>query len=182
MEAGEDRGEAVFTKVPIPDSMYQDVDNPVLARCRVREYLQARLLQALQDHHAFGTWAFVGGTALRFLFGLPRFSEDLDFSLIESGAEDRFRALLMAAKNTFVKEGYRVTVKLKDDKTVKSAFLRFSGLLYELGLSPLAAESLAIKVGTDTNPPAGAQVAKESAFTGCDSAATIQAAVKHSRA
>ena len=137
----------------------RDVDNPVLARCRVREYLQARLLQTFQDHYAFGTWAFVGGTALRFLFGLPRFSEDLDFSLIESGAEDRFRALLMAAKNTFVKEGYRVTVKLKDDKTVKSAFLRFSGLLYELGLSPLAAENLAIKVETDTNPPAGAEVA-----------------------
>jgi len=137
----------------------QDVDNPVLARCLVREYLQARFLQTLQDHYAFGTWAFVGGTALRFLFGMPRFSEDLDFSLIEVGADDRFRALLMAAKNTFVKEGYQVTVKLKDEKTVKSAFLRFSGLLYELGLSPLAAESLAIKVEMDTNPPAGAQAA-----------------------
>jgi predicted nucleotidyltransferase component of viral defense system len=137
----------------------QDVSNPVLARCRIREYLQARLLQTLQDHYAFETWAFVGGTALRFLFGLPRFSEDLDFSLIESGADDRFRALLTAAKQTFVKEGYQVTVKLKDDKTVKSAFVRFSGILNELGLSPLPAESLAIKVEIDTNPPAGAHVA-----------------------
>lgn len=139
--------------------MLHEVDNPVLAGCLVREYLQARLLQTLQDHHAFGTWAFVGGTALRFLFGLPRFSEDLAFSLIESGADDRFQALLEAAKNTFVKEGYQVTVKLKDGKTVKSAFLRFSGILNELGLSPLVAENLAIKIETDTNPPAGAKLA-----------------------
>lgn len=138
--------------------LLQDVNNPVLARCLVREYLQARVLQTLQDHYAFGTWAFVGGTALRFLFGLPRFSEDLAFSLIETGAEDRFRALLTTTKNTFIKEGYQVTVKLKDDKTVQSAFLRFSGLLNELKLSPLAAENLAIKIEIDTNPPVGALV------------------------
>jgi predicted nucleotidyltransferase component of viral defense system len=48
----------------------------------VREYLQARVLEALQRAGAFSTWAFLGGTALRFLFRLPRFSEDLDFSRI----------------------------------------------------------------------------------------------------
>lgn len=40
----------------------------------VREYLQARFLQLLQEQGAFREWAFHGGTALRFLFGLPRSS------------------------------------------------------------------------------------------------------------
>ncbi|MFW6228360.1 MAG: nucleotidyl transferase AbiEii/AbiGii toxin family protein, partial [Alkalispirochaeta sp.] len=48
---------------------------------RVREYLQARILEALQRAGAFRYWAFLGGTALRVLFRLPRFSEDLEFSL-----------------------------------------------------------------------------------------------------
>ncbi len=46
------------------------IANPVLARCLVREYLQARLLQSLQDRGAFHTWAFQGGTALRFLYSM----------------------------------------------------------------------------------------------------------------
>jgi predicted nucleotidyltransferase component of viral defense system len=45
----------------------------------VREYLQARILQILQESGAFLNWALLGGTALRFLHGLPRYSEDLDF-------------------------------------------------------------------------------------------------------
>ena len=51
-----------------------EIDSPVLARCLTREYLQARLLQALQDRGVFSSWAFQGGTALRFLYSLPRFS------------------------------------------------------------------------------------------------------------
>ena len=53
------------------------------ARLIVREYLQARLLESLQNSKAFASWAFIGGTALRFLYSLPRFSEKskrLDFS------------------------------------------------------------------------------------------------------
>jgi len=38
-------------------------------------------LEALQEAGTFMRWAFVGGTALRFLFSIPRLSEDLDFSL-----------------------------------------------------------------------------------------------------
>ena len=43
-----------------------------LARCIVREYLQARTLECLQENGAFVDWAFVGGTALRFLYSMPR--------------------------------------------------------------------------------------------------------------
>ena len=47
----------------------------------LREYLQAFVLRSLSESEAFTRLSFVGDTALRFLFGLPRFSEDLDFSL-----------------------------------------------------------------------------------------------------
>ena len=51
------------------------------ARNLVREYLQARILEGLVRAGAMASVAFMGGTALRFLFGLQRYSEDLDFSL-----------------------------------------------------------------------------------------------------
>lgn len=55
--------------------------NPVQGRNLAREYLQVRILLALQEAGAMIPLAFQRGTALRFLFGLPRFSEDLDFAL-----------------------------------------------------------------------------------------------------
>ena len=42
----------------------------------MREYLQALVLRSLHECEAFRPLAFVGGTALRFLYGLPRFSAD----------------------------------------------------------------------------------------------------------
>jgi predicted nucleotidyltransferase component of viral defense system len=47
----------------------------------VREYLQARILEYLQRSGAMVPLAFHGGTALRFLYGIRRYSEDLDFAL-----------------------------------------------------------------------------------------------------
>jgi hypothetical protein len=49
-----------------------------------------------------------------------------------------------------------VDARVNDGKTVQSAFLRFRGLLHELGLSPHAAQALSVKLEVDTNPPAGA--------------------------
>ncbi len=56
-------------------------ESPLKARLLVQEYLQARILQSLQRAGAMQTLAFHGGTALRFLYDTPRFSEDLDFAL-----------------------------------------------------------------------------------------------------
>jgi hypothetical protein len=52
-----------------------------------------------------------------------------------------------------------VELKVSDQKTVHSAFVRFRGLLYELGLSPHRDEVLAVKIEVDTNPPRGAELA-----------------------
>jgi hypothetical protein len=130
--------------------------DPINGRNLVREYLQARILENLQRAGAMVPLAFHGGTALRFLYAIPRFSEDLNFALERSQSSYDFRAYLRAIQTEFEKEGYEVGVKLNDRKTVYSAFVRFINLLYEYGLSAQRDEVLAVKIEVDTNPPAGA--------------------------
>jgi len=122
----------------------------------VREYLQARILEGLQRAGAMVNLAFHGGTALRFLYGLPRFSEDLDFALERATPGYDFRACLHTIASTFAAEGYDAAIKLSDRKIVHSAFVRFRGLLHELELSPRVEEVIAVKIEVDTRPPAGA--------------------------
>lgn len=123
----------------------------------VREYMQARILQALQDQGAFLNWAFLGGTALRFLYGIPRYSEDLDFSLEDKTVDCEFEKILRKVKIAFEAETYTVNIRVATTKTVMSALLKFPGLLMEMGCSPHASENLTIKCEVDTNPPDGAQ-------------------------
>lgn len=130
--------------------------SPVEGRNRAREYLQARLLGALQGAGAMVSLAFHGGTALRFLYAIPRYSEDLDFALEKDRERYDFRGYLRAIKRALTAEGYALELKVNDRKAVHSAFVRFPGLLYELGLSPHRNEVLAVKIEVDTRPPAGA--------------------------
>jgi len=131
--------------------------SPIQARNTVREYLQARILGALQRAGAMVPLAFHGGTALRFLYASARYSEDLDFALEGTRELYDLRGYLHTIQTEFAVEGYDVSLHVSDQKTVHSAFVRFSGLLYELGLSPHRAEKMAVKLEVDTNPPAGAE-------------------------
>ncbi len=130
--------------------------SPVESRNLAREYLQALILQSLQRVGAMNTLAFHGGTALRFLYSLPRFSEDLDFALERNPNHYDFRAYLQSIRKELEMQGYMVAFKVNDQKTVHSAFVRFTGLLFDLKLSPHQDEVLAVKLEVDTNPPAGA--------------------------
>lgn len=129
---------------------------PVHGRNVAREYLQARILGALQRAGAMIPLAFHGGTALRFLYASARYSEDLDFALEREPGRYDFRAYLRAIQREFEVEGYEVDLKISDRKTVHSAFVRFPGLLYELELSPHRGEVFAVKIEVDTRPPPGA--------------------------
>lgn len=122
----------------------------------VREFLQARILENLQRRGAMVPLAFHGGTALRFLFDLPRFSEDLDFALERPEPEYDFERLVGSAVAALCAEGYDVEASPRTDRVVHSAFVRFRGLLYELGLSPHPNHKLSIKIEVDTSPPKGA--------------------------
>ena len=100
--------------------------------------------------------AFQGGTALRFLYSIRRYSEDLDFALERSDRGYDFQSYLRAIRSDLTHEGYNVEIKANEQRVVHSAFVRFPGLLHELSLSPHPNEILSIKIEVDTNPPAGA--------------------------
>lgn len=132
---------------------------PAQGRNVAREYLQARILGCLQRAGAMIPLAFHGGTALRFLYASARHSEDLDFALEGVKTEYDFRAYLRALRAELAAEGYALELKVNDQKAVHSAFVRFPGLLYELGLSPHRDQVFSVKIEVDTKPPAGAVLA-----------------------
>lgn len=122
----------------------------------MREYLQAYTLRIMYDNGVFRSTAFLGGTALRFLYDLPRFSEDLDFSLVEKNENQDFSAIVKKIKDEFVSMDYNISVTSNDKNAVQNAFFKFEGLMYEVGISPLKTQKFSIKIEIDTNPPEGA--------------------------
>ncbi|KPL76114.1 hypothetical protein ADN00_12295 [Ornatilinea apprima] len=140
-------------------SLVKQTASPMEGRNLIREYLQARILESLQRCGAMIPLAFHGGTALHFLYSHGRYSEDLDFALEGNRDNYDFRAYLRSIRADLSPEGYLVELKVNDQKTVHSAFIRFPGLFYEMGLSPMRSEVLAVKIEVDTNPPTGAGLA-----------------------
>lgn len=143
----------IFKELLTPNMRVEDKLN------RVRELLQIIALKILYDKNSLDRLAFVGGTALRILFDLRRFSEDLDFSLREKEGYD-FPKMMGELEAGFNLYGLKADIKVKDSKTVHCAHLKFSKILKELGLSPLADQKMTIKLDVDTNPPKGAEVKK----------------------
>jgi predicted nucleotidyltransferase component of viral defense system len=141
---------------PLLMDLLKDEANVFRRRHMAREFLQAQVLLALQDHGAFADWAFVGGTALRFLYRLPRYSEDLDFSLVGTDRNPRFERHMSSVQRDLSAQAYDVEVKVRTRATVASAHVKFRGLLYEIGVSPHRDEVFMVKVDLDTKPPAGA--------------------------
>jgi predicted nucleotidyltransferase component of viral defense system len=141
---------------PYLSRLVKSADSNLQGKNLVREYLQAYILRILQTSGAMIPLAFHGGTALRFLHAIPRYSEDLDFALERSVDDYDFRSYLLSIQREFEKMNYQVNIKFKDNKTVHNALIRFPGLLYNLELSSHQEEVLAVKLEIDTNPPAGA--------------------------
>jgi predicted nucleotidyltransferase component of viral defense system len=136
--------------------LVRSAPDPIRGRFLVREYLQARILNCLLRAGAMVPLAFHGGTALRFLYRIPRFSEDLDFALERPTDQYVFKSYLKCIRSEFVAENYPIDLRIKDRTVVHSAFVRFPGLLFEMELSPHEDEVLSIRIEVDTRPPAGA--------------------------
>jgi hypothetical protein len=137
--------------------LLRDAGRGPAARNLAREFLQATILGALQRAGAMVPLAFQGGTTLRFLYSIRRYSEDLDFALERPGAGYDFRAYLEAVGADMRREGHDVDLtRVSDQRAVHSAFVRFPGLLHELGLSGHRDEALSVKVEVDARPPSGA--------------------------
>ena len=126
------------------------------ARNLTREYLQSRILREFQLAGAMATLAFHGGTCLRFIYGLPRYSEDLDFALEIRSAGYDLEGYLRKAQSQLLKEAYKVEASVRQHRKAHRGLIRFPGLLHDLGLSPLPSETLAIRIEVDTNPPSAA--------------------------
>lgn len=129
-------------------------------RNALREYLQAYLLRLGHDQGLFRQTAFIGGTALRFLYGLPRFSEDIELSVTKKKGFS-FKPFAKKTSNALTLAGYRATTALKEEKTIQRLTVRFEDLLYEAGISPLRTEKLSIRIEVDTQPPRGARLETE---------------------
>ena len=121
----------------------------------IRECLQKYLLYVLYKKKIYKNLVFCGGTALRFLYKIRRFSEDLDFSLSYKAKGHNFENILKLIKEEFKLAGYRIEIKYSIKKGIHNAFLKFLGLLFEYGLSSQENEKLSIKIEIDTNPPRG---------------------------
>lgn len=121
----------------------------------MREYLQAYILRIIHDEGVFRSTAFLGGTALRFLYKLPRFSEDLDFSLT-GDKQYTFVDLVAKIKQELKLAGYDISISYNDEKTVQYALINFENLMYEAGISPHREQKFSTKIEIDTNPPQGA--------------------------
>lgn len=135
-------------------ALARQAKEPSQALNLLREYVQALVLRSLHESEAFRPLAFVDGTALRFLHNLPRFSEDLDFSLVQPNGYAG-REWLLKVKRDLALAGFEPEVTWNDRKTVHVGWVRLPGLLHEAGLSGMPDEKLSIKLEVDTRPPEG---------------------------
>lgn len=120
----------------------------------LREYLQTLVLKFIEEKGYSKDLAFVGGTALRLIYDLQRFSEDLDFSQI-SEADFSFEKFIAAIMDYFASIGIAVEHKTRAARNVKNALLKFPELMFENGLTHRKDQKLLIKLDVDTEPPAG---------------------------
>ena len=134
--------------------------NAVQEEQALKEMLQEVALYALWRGGFFEIAAFQGGTSLRILHGLPRFSEDLDFILLKP--DPAFQRSHYFESLTEVLEQFGMRCELSDrsrmDKTVRQAMLKDNSIGRQLDLSFFDAgnpRKLKVKLEIDTHPPAG---------------------------
>jgi len=121
-----------------------------------REYLQILVLKILADAQAFQGMAFLGGTALRIIYQLRRYSEDLDFSVTSKVKYD-FDLITSAIKRELALQN--VPVELKQNRgVVDHCMIHFTSVLQESGIAVARNQKLSVKLEVDTNPPKGAGV------------------------
>lgn len=110
----------------------------------LREYLQCRFLEILfklKDSHKL---VFVGGTSLRLLRNMDRFSEDLDFDNFGL-TENQLKHLLEKTINQLKKEGFLIETSFKKPKAVNSLKIKFLEILAQLKITNNFKEKLMIE-------------------------------------
>lgn len=135
-------------------------DNAVEEEQAIKEIIQEIALFALWKAGFFKVAAFQGGTSLRILYGLPRFSEDLDFILKESDPGFDWSDYLKKLLENLEEFGLKTEVidKSRMDQTVRKAVLKDNSVSKQLNLSfyrGQEGQKQIIKLEIDVNPPSG---------------------------
>ncbi|PWU21573.1 MAG: hypothetical protein C5B49_02455 [Bdellovibrio sp.] len=127
----------------------------------LKEIAQEIALSALSRAGFFKVAAFQGGTCLRILYGLNRFSEDLDFALQKPSSNFRWETYLKNMKAELEAYGFQFQVVERDKSgAVKSVFLKENsiGNLLLLSHRNQSSRLIKIKLEIDTDPPKGAKI------------------------
>ncbi|MBU3915547.1 nucleotidyl transferase AbiEii/AbiGii toxin family protein [bacterium] len=126
----------------------------------LRELMQCYVLVSLARKGFFKKAAFQGGTCLRILFGLMRFSEDLDFVLKKPDPQFSWSNYAKFMETDLFKEGIKIEFldKSKTDTAVKKAFLKTDSIgkliLLDLPYNRQSTKKIKIKLEIDIDPPA----------------------------
>ena len=132
----------------------------------IKEIVQEIALAGLSRGGFFEKAVFYGGTCLRIFHGLDRFSEDLDFALLEKESNFNLEDYFPYLKKEFASYGLdmSVEIKKKDDNTeVQSAFLKGSTLMLMMSFFPksedtkkvISNQKIKIKFEIDIDNPSG---------------------------
>jgi len=122
-------------------------DNSLYHKYLMKEYIQLLILDFLSDTKWVKKLTFIGGTNLRLVKGIDRFSEDIDFDCKEF-SEEEFSVMTDEILLYLMRLGFNAEIREKDNRKL-TAFGRsfyFPGFLFELGLSAHREERFLIKV------------------------------------
>lgn len=129
----------------------------------LREIMQEITLAGLSRTDFFEKAAFYGGTALRIFYGLDRYSEDLDFSLLKPDPNFSIESYFIAVIDEFKALGLTVSIREKKktrQTAIDSAFLKAETIWQEIVLEDIIKETgvrsnktLKIKIEVDRQPP-----------------------------
>lgn len=130
----------------------------------LKEVIQEVALCGLSRGGFFTKAAFYGGTALRIFYGLDRFSEDMDFSLIKKDENFSIDSYFSYLSEELLSNGFELTVERKEKSLhsdIQSAFIKGGTLVHLLKIIPSDSrilgisdtELIKIKFEIDTNPP-----------------------------
>ena len=123
-------------------------------RNAIHEVMQEITLAGLYRGGFFDKAAFYGGTCLRIFHSMPRFSEDMDFSLVSVDEKINLEDYFPAIVAEFKASGRLVEINRKNktgNTQIESAFLKDNTEIYDVRFS--TEKSVKIKIEVDTNPP-----------------------------
>ena len=135
-----------------------DLSSDALKDQAIREVVQEIMIYALAQSNFFDKALFHGGTSLRIVHNLPRFSEDLDFMLRETEADFPWQRYLNELEEILIGYGIECEVqpKGKMDDRVRKAMLKDNSVTKQLNLSFKnrdPGQKIRIKLEIDLYPP-----------------------------